>query len=546
MSETSGGHGHQGSTLRDYLRVARRRKWIILQAVLLVPAAAVLFSLQQQKLYQASADVYLQQNLANQLNNIPDPSQYQQADRKAQTQADIARSSGIARMALDDVGLTGESTQNFLGASSVTAKQNADLLRFSVTNRDPQLARRLANAYGRAFISYRITLDSAPFVQAKRAAEKRLESLDSGSAAHADLVEKLATVETQLALASKPATLVQPADDGEQVQPRPVRNGILGLALGIVLGIGLAFLWEALDTRVRSAEEITERLGLPLLGRLPEPARKLRQQNKLAMLAEPHGIQAEAFRTLRTNLDFVSLDRDPRTIMITSAIQSEGKSTTVANLAIAAARTGKRVALVDLDLRRPYLDRFFSFDERPGLTEVALGYRDLDEAILSVALTDEAVDGEKSRNGRSNVRRRAGNGNGNGPSKVGGVLDVISAGPIPPAGGDFVGTSAIAEILAGLRDLYDLVLIDAPPLLRVGDGIALSARVDAVVVVTRLNILKRPLLRELDRVLESIPAERLGFIVTGADLDDAYAYDYGDYYRPERSQKDRPKVEANR
>jgi uncharacterized protein involved in exopolysaccharide biosynthesis len=120
----------QRTTLRDYLRVVRRRKWIILQAVVLVPLAAVAFSLQQQKLYRANADVLLvQQNLGTQLNGITDPTLYQQPDRKAQTQADLARSPDVARRALQAAGLGGRSTQDLLSHSSVAAKQNADLLR---------------------------------------------------------------------------------------------------------------------------------------------------------------------------------------------------------------------------------------------------------------------------------------------------------------------------------------------------------------------------------------------------------------------------------
>src|SRR5205814_1509032 len=135
---------------------------------------------------------------------------------------------------------------------------------------------------------------------------------------------------------------------------------------------------EALDTRVRSAEEVVERLELPLLARLPEPPRKLRADNRLAMLAEPTGVQAEAFRMLRTNLEFSALGKEIRTIMVTSSVEQEGKSTTVANLAIALARAGQRVVLVDLDLRRPFIDRFFDLDDHAGLTQVAIGHATLE------------------------------------------------------------------------------------------------------------------------------------------------------------------------
>src|SRR5207249_5214939 len=142
----------------------------------------------------------------------------------------------------------------------------------------------------------------------------RIRALADGgahsSALYASLVERVQTLATMEALQTSNASVVQEADQVVKVQPKTSRNGVLGLVLGIVLGIGLAFLWEALDTRVRSAEEIGERLGgLALLARVPSPSKKVRAERRLVMLDEPTGTQAETFRMLRTNLDFVSLDR---------------------------------------------------------------------------------------------------------------------------------------------------------------------------------------------------------------------------------------------
>jgi Mrp family chromosome partitioning ATPase len=513
------------STLRDYLQVVRRRKWVIVQAVILVPLAAVLFSIRQPAEYSASADVLLsRQNLATSLTGVQDTSIIgTQADRSAQTQADLARSPEVAKRALQGAHAHGLSVRDFLAASSVTAKQNADLLLFTVTNHDPKLAARLANAYADAYKTYRKEVETAPIQAAIEKVRARIDALPTTKGELynnlADKEEQLTTMET---LQGSNATVVQRADHAPQVAPKPVRNGVLGLVLGLFLGIGLAFLREALDTRVRSAEEIGDRLELPLLARLPEPPRKLRADHRLAMLAEPTGIQAEAFRMLRTNLEFATLGHDAKVIMVTSAVEQEGKSTTIANLAVALAAAGHKVVLVDLDLRRPFIDKFFGV-QGPGVTQVALGHASLDEVLVRIAIAEP---GAETSNGNGN-----GNGNGKG-SLLRGVLEVLPSGPIPPDPGEFVGTQALGEILEELRDRADVVLVDAPPALHVGDALRLSTRVDGILLVTRMKIVRRHMLSELARQVATVPTPVLGFVVTGANEEEGYGTDgaYGYYY----------------
>ena len=529
---TSSGHAAHAATLRDYLNVVRRRKWVILQAVVLVPLAAVLFSLHQQKLYQASAQVLLSsQNLASQLTGTQSTGINLQPDRIAQTQASVARVPAIAVRVLGAVPGTGLTPEQFLTHSSVATSPNADLLTFTVTNHDPTLAERLAGSYARQYTIYRRRLDTAAIQAALQNVNVRIRQLVHAggrrSALYTSLADRQQTLATMEALQTANASVIKRADHYVRVQPKPTRNGILGLVLGIVLGLGLAFLWEALDTRVRSAEEIGEKLGgLTLLARVPSPSKKVRDEHRLVMLDEPTGTDAETFRMLRTNLDFVSLDRDARTIMVTSAVEQEGKSTTIANLAIAMARAGRRVVLVDLDLRRPYLDKFFGLTG-PGITQVALGHASLEQALATVALNDPgSKKGAIASNGSDRVRVIGANGNGQ-AKDVKGVLQVLPSGPIPPDPGEFVNTHALSEILAELRDHADVVLIDAPPVLRVGDAMTLSAKVDAVVVVARMKIVRRQMLAELARQLGTMPTPVLGFIVTAAGEEQGYGYAYG-------------------
>jgi len=531
---TTGGHAAHAATLRDYLQTVRRRKWIILQAVVLVPAAAIALSIHQQKLYQASAQVLLSsQNLAAQLTGTQQTGVQVLPDRVAQTQADVARVATVAASVLRQVRFTGLTVQEFLSSSSVSTSTNADILNFSVTNHHPSLARRLVDEYARQYTIYRRRVDTEAIRAALANVNVRISNLVATgglhSALYSSLAERQQTLATMSALQTANASVVQQAQGVALTQPKTTRNAVLGLLLGIVLGIGLAFLWEALDTRVRSAEEIGERLGhLPLLARVPVPSRQLRAKNRLVMLQSPAGVQAEAFRMLRTNLEFATLGRDAQTIMVTSAVEQEGKSTTIANLAVALARAGQRVVLVDLDLRRPFLHRFFQLDG-PGITQVALGHVTLEQALSPVPITD----GEPGRRGL----RANGNGNGHshvrisgGGTLVKGILEVLPSGPTPPDPGEFVGTAALSEILERLRARADFVLIDAPPALHVGDAMTLSAKVDGILVVTRMKIVRRHMLSELARQLAGAPTPVLGFVVTAADEEESYGYGYGYSY----------------
>jgi Mrp family chromosome partitioning ATPase len=221
------------------------------------------------------------------------------------------------------------------------------------------------------------------------------------------------------------------------------------------------------------------------------------------MLGNPHGNVAEAFRVLRANVDLVNVDRGAAVIMVTSAFEREGRSEVTANLAVAFARAGRHVILVDLDLRQPSLARVFGLPPEPGLTDVAFGTTTRSRTLAEIPL------GGPSSNGRSV--------SGTGDRGSEGKLEVLVAGRTFTERSEFVGTHAVAELLATLRRESDLVLLDAPPMLSGGDAIALGTRADAVIAVVRLNDLRRATLDELGRVLQSSPAVKLGVVVTGAD-----------------------------
>ena len=291
-----------------------------------------------------------------------------------------------------------------------------------------------------------------------------------------------------------------------------------------MLGFGIVFGLEALDTRVRSTQELAEGLGgLPLLARIPPPTKAMQKRNELAMVVQPKHNAAEAFRLLRTNLEFVRLGAgDVRLILVTSGLEREGKSTTAANLAVAEARSGRRVALVDLDLRRPYIDRFFRLTAVEGITDVALGRIELEDAMQRIDLNLGAPDREPSSRRSSAARERR--------LRKPALLEVLVSGPLPPDPGEFAASYRLAEILAQLRNMYDTVVVDTPPLLWVGDALTLSSQADGMIVITRMKALRRPMVHELRRILDLAPARKLGFVITGPVAGGRGAYSYKDGY----------------
>lgn len=522
-----------GKPLIEYLRIVRRRAWIVVLCVVLAPCAALAFSLTQSYKYKASAQVLLnEQNLAASLAGVQVQNQTAQAapERVVETQAQLASTPPVAASVLHVLGLERNRTPaQLLASTSIVAEPNADILDISVTDHNATRAVRLVNEYALQYTLYRRQLDTQTIVAARTGLEHQISALqargEQSGSLYSSLVVKDQELRTMQALQTSNASVARKAQTASQVQPKPVRDGLLGLVLGLGLGIGLALAAESIDTRMRSGEMVAERLGLPVLGRLAEPPGKLQTLNELAMLAEPTGLQAESFRMLSTSLNFVNLERGARKLMITSAAPSEGKSTTAANLAIALARAGRHTVLVDLDMRRPYMHRFFDLRGHPGIGDVVVGNAQLEEACVPIVLAEQSPDGHHSASGYGKDLRVSDLsqpvGNGNDPWTR---LEVIGAGSTPPNPGEFVGASALGEILGQLSGKADMVIVDSPPLLGVGDALTLSARMDAILLVCRLDLLRRPMVHELRKVVESLPVPALGVILAAAQLDEGYGY----------------------
>jgi Mrp family chromosome partitioning ATPase len=237
------------------------------------------------------------------------------------------------------------------------------------------------------------------------------------------------------------------------------------------------------------------------------------------MLSAPLSADAEPYRFLRASLDVNNSKLQAKTIIVTSAMDGEGKTTTAANLAIALARSGRDVILADFDLRRPRAQHLFDLDGSPGLAEISDGRATLDEALLSVWFArDETPARGKGRSSRGT-----------------GKLAVLTAGLAPPDP-DTLASDATASIVESLRERADVVVIDVAPLLPVGDAIALSSVVDAIVLVVRRDI-RSSTLDSVSRVLSSFPVPTIGFVVTGAEWGEAF-----ELYRYPPTRREQPRA----
>ena len=445
----------------DYLFVLWRRKWVVVQLLLLGPLVALIFTLRQAPEYEATAGVLLHLDHGDSLTPRTSAAPSEDPARVVQNEARRAASLPVAERVVHATRPAFTSPRNLLDHSTVSMNEGSDLITIAVRHSERVSALGVADAYARQFALY--------LQDAQKMAHSRAIPVAGGAA---------------------------------EIQPRPIHNAVLGIGIGFLLGLAAAFLWEALDGRIRSEDEVAELLGLPLLGQIRESSRP--RSSRVAMLEAPNSPQAESFRILRVALD--TLHRDvARTIMVTSTSDGEGKSTTAANLAVAYARSGLRVILVDLDLPAPSLDRLFGLEGRAGVTDVALGHVPLDAALAEVPMV-------------------ASSGSSNRDASYRGSLQVLPAGSVSPGLRELVLAHSSAELLPQLASQADIVLIDAPPIVPNIDAQALASYVDRLLLVIGWSFARRPTLKELRRALVTSGASAVGFVLVARAGEMAEAY----------------------
>ncbi len=292
----------------------------------------------------------------------------------------------------------------------------------------------------------------------------------------------------------------------EPIKPKKKMNLILGVLLGLGLGIGLTFAREYFDNSLKTIEDL-EHMGFPVLGSIPfikaeENGHKkeniIRMRSRLITHLKPKSPVSESYRTLRTNLQFLNLDKPVKTLILTSAGPSEGKSTTVANVAITFAQMGSKILLVDTDLRKPIIHRFFGVSRDKGLTNLLTKKMKFEEVVINTEIKG---------------------------------LDILPSGPLPPNPSELLSSQAMTSFIDEMKRKYNMIFFDTPPVIAVTDATVLSSKVDGAVLIVKSGETDREALKRAYTQLENVKAKVFGSLLNGVHMDDMFGSYYYYYYR---------------
>jgi capsular exopolysaccharide synthesis family protein len=444
--------------LHDYLAIVSKRWVSILLITALAVAGAMSGTLLSTPTFEASSQVFVSLSTGGSTADLLQGSSFTQ--NRVTSYTDMVTSPRVLIPVIKQLGLPISPDQL---AMSITADSppNTVLINIRVTDESPQVASDVANA----------TADSLG---------TQVDSLEKPAGTQPSPVHisslRTATVPTV------PAT------------PNPKRNLAIGLLLGMLLGFGVAVLREALDTRVRSEADVQKVTDASMIARIgfDDDA----AQHPLIVQSSPRSHRSEAFRRLRTNLQFLDIADRPKTIVLTSSLPGEGKSTTAINLAITLADAGSRVALVDADLRRPSIAEYMGLEGEVGLTTVLIGLASMQDAIQPWG----------DRN-----------------------LHVLTSGEVPPNPSELLGSRSMANLLQQLTNQYDMVLIDTPPLLPVTDAAILAKITGGALVIAAADSLHRQQLADGLGSLHDVDARVLGVVLNRLAHKQTDAYSYYDY-----------------
>ncbi len=469
--------------LRDYLRIARRRWTLILGCMVAAIAVAGIVTFQMTPQYSSSARLFVSTSQS-------DSSQAYQgslfSEQRVTSYADLVSGQELSRRVIENLGIDMEPDE-LAEKIDATVVPETVIMEISVTDSSPKTAQQLTQAVATELAEYVDELETPPG--------------KTNAPIKASIVDPASLPETPVA-------------------PQPTRNLALAAVLGLLLGLGAAVLRELLDTTVKTNEDVVETAQSAVMGNIAYDSHAVKKP--LVTDLGSHAPRVEAFRVLRTNLQFVNIDSPSKVFVVTSSVPGEGKTTTSTNLAITLAQAGQRVLLVEGDLRRPKISENLHLETAVGLTTVLVGRIDLEDAIQDYSVEN---------------------------------LSVLTSGTIPPNPAELLQSQAMGDALKRMRKMFDVIIIDAPPLLPVTDAALLTSQSDGALLVVRHGKTTKDQLSHSMARLQAVGGRALGVVLNMVPLrrgGDAYGdsygygYGYGYGYAPEPGRrKDEPKPVGN-
>jgi capsular exopolysaccharide synthesis family protein len=525
--------------LRQYATIAWRWSWLLLLGALLAGLAAFTVSRLQTPVYEARATMLVNQSQAVTGPTYNDVLANQQLTK---TYGQIVASSLVLDPVAQQTGLSYEELRKKVSAG---VRRETQLIDITVRDVDPERAARLANDIGRAFAAQIRDAQLVQQTQAREDLELQARVVQAAISEKQQNIARLSAPQSALPEPQRQAQLsveqseltdlrqrldrlndnlqnlrvealrstnsVTPVNEARvpssPVSPRTLFNTILGALVGLIVAAGFVAVFEYLDDTVKTAADVSRVTGLVTLGTIERfrqaakgrrgPADTGAASGQIVATADAYSPTGEAYRMVRTNLEFARSGRPNRTILITSAQPGEGKSTTSANLAMALAQTGRRVVLVDADLRRPSLHRIFDLPNSTGLSTLFV----MEQPTVAGLLRPTPME----------------------------TLLLLPSGPLPPNPAELLASERMGEIITLLTADADIVIFDSPPLLSVADSVTLAARLDGVVLVVDAGRTRSGVLARAVELLSQANARVWGVVLNRvkARSGDGYYYYYG-------------------
>jgi capsular exopolysaccharide synthesis family protein len=523
--------------LRQYFGILRKWAWLVVLGTVLAGGTAFVVSKVMTPLYRASTTLLVSEAGDT---TITDYTSIMTSERLAKTYGELLKKRPVLEEVIENLSLDLE-TDELAQKVEVELVRDTQLIVLSVEDPDPLLAMHIANEIPQVFIAHNESIQSQRFAASKESllgqmadieediqhteesmaslretdgSEEELARLEDNLTRYRESYSSLLTNYEQIRVteASRLSNVivVEPAEmPDEPVSPRTLLNTLLATVVGAMLSVGVIFLVEYLDDTVKTDEDVQRELALPTLGNIARIEPVKQPDDHVVTSKHPRSPISEAYRVLRSNIRFAWVGNPESALLVTSAEPAEGKTTTAANLAVVMAQAGKRVILVDSDLRRPSLHKFFEVQNGGGLTGLLVN----EGLTPDEALKATGVDG----------------------------LRLLTSGDLPPNPTELLASDSMRDLLRRLDELADLIVLDSPPILTVADASILGSIADGAVLVVRAGKTRSEACRRGKEALENSGVKVLGVILNSLSRRrGSYGYYYPHYYSEQEGDSEDP------